>query len=111
MILTLEQIKELNKLSVDEILKWSKENLPDSKENEVEMMRLKYFFIKDLKQIGKYEKGLPYLYINNKWILDKENVIDDRIMGYDGESIGTSTIHDIEEISEEKVIKLMKGHR
>ena len=42
------------------------------------------------------------------WICDKDNILMDRIIGYDGETIGASSMMDmIEKITEEEALKII----
>lgn len=51
-----------------------------------------YYFISDLNKVAKIENYVPYIYDkNNGWVVDNKNILMDRIMGYDGESIGNSS--------------------
>lgn len=68
-----------------------------------------YYFIVDLNKVAKMENYIPYLYDKNKgWVVDNNNILMDRIMGYDGESIGNSSqLFNIESITEEQANKLI----
>mgnify|MGYP001004174272 CR=1 FL=1 len=65
-------------------------------------MDTEYYLIIDMNRIGKIENDVSYLFDARKgWVADKEKIIMDRLMGYDGESIGsTDTLLKIEEITE-----------
>ncbi len=64
---------------------------------------MQYYYLNDIKRVGKMEDYVPYLYDKEKgWVPDKENLLMDRIIGYDGESIGSSSmLFAVDEISEE----------
>lgn len=77
-----------------------------------------YYHIKDLDMLGKEDDYVPYLYKPEKgWVVDNENVLMDRVMGYDGlepsnspYKIGNTSVLDlVEEISEKEAEKLMKN--
>lgn len=62
-----------------------------------------YYYIHDLERVGKtLDNNVYYLYNTDKgWIMDSENIIMDRLIGYDGERIGSSEmLFRIDEISE-----------
>ncbi len=71
---------------------------------------LKYYFIKDLSLFAKGE-GIykNYIYVNDEWLLDKDHIVSNRLIGYDPYEdddspfkIGNTSIMDnIEVISEE----------
>lgn len=69
-----------------------------------------FYHLTDLNLIGKVDNFVPFLYEKkNGWVVDNQNLLMDRLMGYDGESIGsTSTLMLVEEITEEKANKLIK---
>lgn len=68
-----------------------------------------YYFINDLNIVGKEEDFVPYIYDKEKgWVVDKDNILSDRLMGYDGEVIGSSDmLFRVDEISEEKANNLI----
>lgn len=68
-----------------------------------------YYYINDLDIVAKKEGYVPYLYQpGNGWIVDKKNILNDRIIGYDGETIGSSDmLFRVDEISEDKAIELI----
>lgn len=69
---------------------------------------MQYYFLSDLKKIGKVEGYVPYLYDSEKgWVVDNEAILMDRIMGYDGESIGSSSVLSVEEITEEQALEMI----
>lgn len=70
-----------------------------------------YYFISDLNKVAKIENFVPYIYDKDKgWIVDNENILMDRIMGYDGESIGSSSsIFKVDEITEDQANKIIKS--
>jgi hypothetical protein len=69
-----------------------------------------YYFINDLNMVGKINNFVPYLYDREKgWIVDNDNILMDRMMGYDGERIGSNDmLFRIDEISEEEANKRIK---
>ena len=69
-----------------------------------------YYLVKDLNIVGKVEESVPYLHDPSKgWVIDSDNRLMDRIIGYDGEAIGsTSMLGRVEEISEEEATALMQ---
>ena len=68
-----------------------------------------YYLVKDMNVVGKVEGSVPYLHDPTKgWVVDNDNILMDRIIGYDGESIGRMSMLDrVEEISEEKAQTLI----
>lgn len=70
-----------------------------------------YYFIVDLNKVAKMENYIPYIYDKNKgWVVDNNNILMDRIIGYDGESIGNSSeLFKIESITEEQANKLIEN--
>ena len=42
----------------------------------------KYYLIWD-SIVGKCEEGIDYIFKNGEWYLDNENIIFDRLIGYD----------------------------
>ncbi len=76
----------------------------------------KYYLIKE-SLVGKEEQGVYWLFRDNEWVLDKDNVIMDRIMGYDPYepsdspyAIGCMSIMDeLEDISYERAMELTGG--
>jgi len=79
-------------------------------------MRTAYYHIKDLNLLGKEEDYVPYVYTPGKgWVVDKDHILMDRIMGYDEfepadspYKIGnTSILESIEEISEKEAEKFI----
>ena len=79
-------------------------------------MSVTYYRIKDLDMLGKEEDYVPYLYKPGKgWVVDNDNVLMDRIMGYDDSEpanspykIGNSSSMDlVEEISEKSAEKFI----
>lgn len=68
-----------------------------------------FYLLKDINIIGRIDELAPYLYDPQKgWVPDEENLLMDRLLGYDGERIGGSMIFEIEEISEEQANKLIQ---
>lgn len=81
-------------------------------------MNTVYYRIKDLNMVGKEEDYVPYLYKSGKgWIVDHDNILMDRIMGFDeSESsgspykIGNDSMMDlVEQISEKEAEKIISG--
>lgn len=70
-----------------------------------------YYFISDLNKVAKIENYVPYIYDkNNGWVIDNKNILMDRIMGYDGESIGNSSeLFKVDSITEEQANKIIKN--
>ncbi|WP_139904458.1 hypothetical protein [Clostridium thermarum] len=72
---------------------------------------MEYYYIQDINKVGKINNFVPYLYdVEKGWVVDNNNILMDRIMGYDGELIGNSSeLFNIEEISEEEAdLKIKK---
>jgi len=75
----------------------------------------KYYRINDMNLIGKLDDFIPYLHINGKWEVDNNNVLMDRLMGYDvsepkdsNYKMGsTDMLLRIDEIAEEEALKLV----
>ncbi len=68
----------------------------------------KYYKILDRNLIGRQDSALEcFIHDHEKgWIPDAENVLADRIIGYDGESIGSSDmLSRIKEITENEALK------
>lgn len=72
-------------------------------------METAYYLINDLNIVAKEEDYIPYLYEKNRgWIVDNNNILSDRLIGYDGDSIGSSDMmFRIDEISKEEAMKLI----
>ena len=69
----------------------------------------RYLRIKDKGIIGRQDGMFEcFVFVPGKgWEQDKDNLLMDRIIGYDGEEIGnTDTMNEIEEISEEDALRL-----
>lgn len=117
--LTSEDIKKMSKMTADEILMFMKENYPISAEEQAtlntQVNQLTYYKIHDLNLVGKLDQGTPYVYRDNVWVLDDNNLIMDRLMGYDeSEPIGspyamgnTDMLERIKPISEDEALKLI----
>lgn len=71
---------------------------------------MRFYHLTGLNLIGKVDNFVPFLYEKkNGWVVDNQNLLMDRLIGYDGESIGsTSSLMLVEEITEEKANKLIK---
>lgn len=61
-----------------------------------------YYYIKDLELVGKTVNLIPYIFTNRKWVLDNDNLIDDRLMDY-----GDCSIQDIDEITPKEAKQLI----
>ena len=80
------------------------------------MKDIKYYLILK-RQIGKQDNGKFFLLQDGKWILDEENAIMDRLVGYDsdeppGSPYGfenSSVMDEIEEISYEEAKRIAGG--
>ena len=79
-------------------------------------METVYYHILDLDIVGKEEGFVPYLYDKKKgWQPDKDNVLMDRVTGYDpsedkGSSYGfgnTDVMSLVQEITEDQARKLI----
>ncbi len=80
-------------------------------------MSVIYYRINDLDLLGKEEDFIPYLYKPEKgWTVDNDNILMDRIMGYDNSEpdnspygIGNlSMMERVEEITEEEANRIME---
>jgi len=73
------------------------------------MDKTRYYYISDLKVVGKLEGHVPYIFQDGDWLVDNGNKLMDRLMGYDGDSIGcTDMLLRAEGISEEEAIKYIE---
>lgn len=79
-------------------------------------MSVTYYCIKDLNLLGKEEDYVPYLYKpGTGWIVDNDNILMDRIMGYDDSEpadspykIGNLSVIDlVDKITEEEANKII----
>ena len=71
----------------------------------------RFYLIKDLKLIGRMTDYVPYLYNYNtkKWKVDNKNILMDRLMGYDEDSIGNENmLSKIEEVPLVVVFELIR---
>lgn len=77
-------------------------------------MAATYYYIVDLNYVGKEEDYVPYLYDPKRgWIVDRSNILMDRIIGYDDSEpkdspycLGCSEkMNLVEQISEEEAMK------
>ncbi|EHQ88275.1 hypothetical protein [Desulfosporosinus youngiae] len=70
-----------------------------------------YYYLTDLNQVGKIEDFVPYLHDKEKgWIVDNDNLLMDRVMGYDGDGIGSSDmVFRADEISGAKAMRLIEN--
>ncbi|HWR18726.1 MAG TPA: hypothetical protein VN608_03825 [Clostridia bacterium] len=71
---------------------------------------MSYYLVKDLNVVGKIEGSVSYLHDPSKgWVVDNDAILMDRIMGYDGESIGCmSMLERVDEISEQEALALIQ---
>lgn len=70
---------------------------------------MQYFWIKDLKKIGKIDNFVPYLFdLEEGWVIDNENILMDRVIGYDDETIGGSSIYLVNEITKLQAYEIIK---
>lgn len=69
-----------------------------------------YYYLTDLNQVGKVEDFVPYLHDKEKgWVVDNDNLLMDRVMGYDGADIGSSDmVFRADEITEEQAEEKIK---
>lgn len=69
-----------------------------------------YYYLNDLDQVGKMDDFVPYLHDKDKgWIVDNDNLLMDRIMGYDGDGVGnTDMLFRADEITEEEANQKIK---
>lgn len=79
-------------------------------------MNVTFYRIKDLDLLGKEDDYVPYLYKPGKgWVVDNDNVLMDRVMGFDESEpakspykIGNTSIVDlVEEISQKEAEKII----
>lgn len=79
---------------------------------------IEYYWINDLKVVGKRENRIPFIYDKeNGWAKDDNHIIMDRIMGYDASEpaespygIGNSDMMDrIDVVSEEEALRLINS--
>lgn len=70
-----------------------------------------YYFISDLNKVAKIDNFVPYIYDKeNGWVVDNKNILMDRLMGYDGESIGNSSeLFKVDGITEEQSNKIIEN--
>ena len=73
------------------------------------MQDVGYYYINDLQLVGKIENRISYIYCKkNGWQVDKEHLLMERLIGYDGYEIGVmSELEKIDSISEEKAFALI----
>ena len=71
----------------------------------------KYYKILDRELIGRQD-GMFECFVYNRdagWVPDSENILMDRLIGYDGESVGsTDMLSMITEISESEALKFIQ---
>lgn len=70
-----------------------------------------YYYVNDLELVAKTENYIPFIYDKeNGWQVDNKNILSDRLVGYDGDGIGsTDMLLRINEISEEEAMKITKA--
>jgi hypothetical protein len=85
------------------------------------MRNTTYYKIQDLNLVGKIERTNkptgPHLFKGGKWVIDNENAIMDRVMGYDEYEPSDSPykmgcadmLERIEEITEAEAMDLIGG--
>jgi hypothetical protein len=68
-----------------------------------------YYWINDLKIVGKKENHIPYIYDKEKgWVIEPDHILSDRIIGYDGYEIGCSDmLFRVDNITEDEAMKLI----
>lgn len=68
-----------------------------------------YYWINDLKIVGKKENHIPYIYDKDKgWVIEPNHILSDRIIGYDGYEIGCSDmLLRVDNITEDEAMKLI----
>ncbi len=68
-----------------------------------------YYHIIDLNLVGKEEEYVPYIYNKDSgWEVDRNNILMDRVMGYDKDGIGSSDmLLRAEKITEKAASKLI----
>lgn len=65
-----------------------------------------FYYLKDIKKYAKLENYIPYILEENEWVVDNNNLLMDRLFGYDGEVLGaTDMLECVTKISEEEVNK------
>ena len=73
------------------------------------MTETAYYFINDLNIVAKSENFIPYIY-DDGWQVDNKNILMDRLMGYDGDRIGSNDmLFRVDEITEEEALKIIKA--
>lgn len=72
-------------------------------------MGVAYYKILDLNILAKIQDFMPYLYDKRDgWKIDNDNILMDRVMGYEESSIGNTDMLDkIIEITEDEAEKLI----
>ncbi len=72
---------------------------------------MQYYLIKDLNKLGKLQDSIPYIFEKGQgWIPDHKNILMDRIVGYDGESLGCmSMLSQIDAIDEDVAQRIMEN--
>ena len=69
------------------------------------MDEVTYYLIHNLNIVAKREDFIPYIYDKEKgWIVDNDNILMDRMMGY-----GDHSVFDYDEITEEEAMKLINN--
>lgn len=72
---------------------------------------MEYYYIKNLNIVGKIDNYVPFIYRKDEgWTVDNDNILMDRIMGYNGESIGNSSqLFEIKEITQKQAEELINS--
>ena len=71
-----------------------------------------FYYINDLNIVAKEEEFIPYVYNKDVgWQVDNDNLLSDRLIGYDGDSIGSSDmLFRVSEITEEEAMKIISNN-
>lgn len=72
---------------------------------------MQHYHLADINKVGKIDSFVPYIYdAQSGWRIDNENLLMDRLMGYDGETIGNGAeLSKIDEITKEQADKIIKS--
>lgn len=70
-----------------------------------------YYYVNDLDIVAKIENYIPFIYDKEKgWQVDNKNILYDRLIGYDGDGIGsTDMLVRVDEISEKEALEMIKA--
>lgn len=74
---------------------------------------IQYYKVLDKELIAKIDENVPYLFLNGQWAVDKNNILMDRIMGFDEfepkdspyRMGSTDMLSRVENISEQEALK------